>query len=661
MRLLSNISFRRAIALFVAAVILLAAGTWFIVQTTTNHLITQYVQGTTHQWAKFVAENVNDLGDIADGEWPSSASLAFFEATRKSDTVFRYVIFNRYGYSQLVIDHDRIAPVDLSEFSSEAVEAMKTGATTGTIKADPKTGIEYGVAYVAATTNGKAVAAVGAYVDQAEAAKVFARSSWMSAIALFLLTAMAFAVPAVGWYRRTQEKLQADRRIRYLAHHDVLTGIANRVQLIDRLQKAIAILPSTGNMIAVHFFDLDRFKQLNDTLGHDAGDFLLSTIGERLKTMVRLEDVVARLGGDEFVVVQTSVSEPAQAEAFATRLSEVLRAPAYFKEQEICPHLTIGIALGPKDGTTPERLLKSADLALYSGKIAGRGAIRFFTAEMDEALQTRIRLERTIRDAIANNSFVLHYQPILEMNGQKLIGFEALARLNGPDGVPIPPGVFIPMAEEIHVIDKIGEWVLKDACRTAATWQKDLTVAVNLSAAQFQSGDVEQVVTAALEESGLEPRRLELEITESLLLENGGATLGILHRFKEKGISVVMDDFGTGYSSLSYLWKFPFDKIKIDRSFMQSFGGDSRQAETIVKTIIALGREMNMRVTVEGVETSQQVEFLYDYDADQVQGFYFGHPVPSSELSAEVLGAFVKSMAASQDKPSDTPKKAAAG
>ena len=376
-------------------------------------------------------------------------------------------------------------------------------------------------------------------------------------------------------------------------------------------------------MIAVHFFDLDHFKQVNDTLGHDAGDFLLSTIGQRLKSIARREDVVARLGGDEFVVVQTSVADGAQAEAFATRMVEALSAPAYFKEQEICPHLTVGVALGPKDGTTPERLLKSADLALYSGKVEGRGVIRFFTPEMDEVLQARIFLDRTIRDAIANDSFALNYQPILEMNGRKLIGFEALARLNGPDGKPIPPDVFIPMAEEMRVIDKIGDWVLNEACQTAATWPRDLTVAVNLSPAQFETGDIEEIVYAALEKSGLEPHRLELEITEFLLLDNNGITLGILHRFKAKGISVVMDDFGTGYSSLSYLWKFPFDKIKIDRSFMQSFEGDSHHAETIVKTIIALGREMKMRVTVEGVETPQQVDFLYELRRRSGAGLLF--------------------------------------
>jgi EAL domain-containing protein (putative c-di-GMP-specific phosphodiesterase class I) len=245
---------------------------------------------------------------------------------------------------------------------------------------------------------------------------------------------------------------------------------------------------------------------------------------------------------------------------------------------------------------------------------------------------------------VAHDRFEVHYQPVFEMNGKLLVGFEALARLPTPDGTLIPPVKFIPLAEELRLIDKIGAWVLHEACRTATSWPKNLTVAVNLSPAQFESGMIEGAVTEALKESGLEPHRLELEITEALLLNNNDATMAALRRLKAMGISIVMDDFGTGYSSLAYLWKFPFDKIKIDRSFMESFEKSGRDVETVVRTIIALGREMNMRVTVEGVETSDQVDFLYDADADQVQGFYFGRPMPASEIGAKVLNEFRKTL-----------------
>jgi len=320
-------------------------------------------------------------------------------------------------------------------------------------------------------------------------------------------------------------------------------------------------------------------------------------------------------------------------------------APTWFKEQEIVPGITVGVAMAPEDGQTLDRLLKSADLALYDGKKSGRNCIRFFTPEMDEALQTRLRLERIIRDAAAKEGFELHYQPVFEVAGSRLVGFEALARLPAPDGSLIQPEMFIPLAEEMRLIDKIGAWVLGEACRTATTWPKDLTVAVNLSPEQFNAGSVSDVVAAALSSSGLEPHRLELEITETLLLGHNDSTMAELRKLKAMGVAVVMDDFGTGYSSLSYLWKFPFDKIKIDRSFMQGFDRSSRDAETVVKTIIALGRELKMRVTVEGVETSNQVDFLYDADADQVQGFFFGRPVPASEIPSELLAGLQQRVA----------------
>ncbi len=495
------------------------------------------------------------------------------------------------------------------------------------------------------SVSGRPIAVVAAYVDQTDEQNGYSRTFLLAAAALCGLTVLSFGVPAIAWFRRTREKQQADRRITYLAHHDTLTGLDNRARLIERLEAALAVLPSTGGHIAVHFIDIDHFKQVNDTLGHDGGDFLLTIIGERLRAMTRIEDMVARLGGDEFVAVQTSVMHNGQAEEFAQRIASVMGVPMYFKEQEIRASFTIGVAVAPQDGATAERLLKSADLALYEGKTAGRDCIRFFAPEMDEALQKRITLEKIIRDAVAHERLVLHYQPVFEMANKHLIGFEALVRLPAPDGTLIPPDDFLPLAAEMRLIDKIGTWVLGEACRTAISWPDDLTVAVNLSPAQFESGSLEDTVASALKMSGLKPHRLELEILESLLLDNTEAVIATLKRLKDMGVSIVMDDFGTGYSSLSYLWKFPFDKIKIDRSFMGSFEKSGHDVETVVKTIIALGREMNMRVTVEGVETSDQVDFLYDADADQVQGFYFGRPLPASKLKGDVFDKIRYSMA----------------
>jgi diguanylate cyclase (GGDEF)-like protein/PAS domain S-box-containing protein len=448
-----------------------------------------------------------------------------------------------------------------------------------------------------------------------------------------------------GWvatFEDITEWQQAQAQISHMAHHDALTGLANRTQLVEKLEKALAILPLRGGSVAVHFIDLDRFKNVNDTLGHDGGDFLLKTVAERLRSVTRVDDLVTRLGGDEFVVVQTGVKDKDQAEDFARRLTLAVTAPMKLKEQSIIATLSVGVALAPTDGTNPERLLKSADLALYKAKADGRNCIRFFMAEMDSELQARFKLEKIIRDAVLHDRFELYYQPLFEMSERRLIGFEALIRLPAEDGTLIPPLVFIPLAEELRLIDKIGAWVLREACRAAATWPEHLTVAVNLSPAQFLARSISDIVAAALKESGLAAHRLELEITETLLLGNSEAIMAELQTLKAIGVAIVMDDFGTGYSSLSYLWRFPFDKIKIDRSFMQGFDGSGRDVKTVVKTIIALGRELNMRVTVEGVETAAQAAFLDKADGDQAQGFFFGRPVPASEVGANILADFRK-------------------
>ena len=636
---LPHIPLRTSIGLLLAIFAILIGGTWLTVKMTTDHLLYRNATETARNWARYLVTNVGDLEQIAAGETPSSASMQFFRATGHSEDVYRYIIFNRYGYSILVSDRGATNPVDVSDYSGTAARSLKNNETivdakAGTAAGEPK---YFAQAFVPVLIAGRPIAVVAAFVDQVDERDDFFSTSLLAAVSLCGLTTISFGLPAIAWYRRTREKQQADRRIQFLAHHDTLTGLANRARVIERLEAALAVLPSTGGMVALHFIDIDRFKQVNDALGHDGGDFLLQTVGERLRAMVRIEDMVARLGGDEFVVVQTGVAEKAQADAFARRIAAVLSAVCYFREQEIRSSYTIGVALAPADGGTAERLLKSADLALYAGKTAGRNCIRFFAPEMDEALQNRIALEKLIRDACAHNAFVLHYQPVFEMAKRHLTGFEALVRLPAPDGTLVPPGTFIPLAEDMRLIDQIGAWVLREACRVAKTWPEPLTVAVNLSPAQFESGTIEETVAEALRASGLPPRRLELEITERLLLENTDAVMDTLKRLKAMGVSIVMDDFGTGYSSLSYLWKFPFDKIKIDRSFMESFDKSGHDVETVVKTIIALGREMKMRVTVEGVETPGQVDFLYDAHADQVQGFYFGRPVPAKAVSEEVL------------------------
>jgi diguanylate cyclase (GGDEF)-like protein len=643
MRVLADLSLRRGVAVLLTALCLLIGGIWVGTKVTTDYLLYKNATSTARNWVRLLAETVPDLEQIAAGEKPSRASMTLFEWAQKAGQVFRYEIYNPEGYSQLASDHG-VTQVNLSTFSAEAVRAVATNGPivdvrAGTLAGQPKF---YALAYVPVIIDGRSVAVIAAYVDETEKHDLFYRTSLIAALSLCAGAALLFGLPALAWYRRTKEKQQADRRIRFLAHHDALTGLANRVQLIQSLEAALAILPLRGDGIAVHFLDLDRFKRVNDSLGHDGGDSLLKTVAERLRAVIRVEDVVARLGGDEFVLLQTGVAGKVQAEDFARRIISVVTAPMTLKDRPFLATVSVGVALAPADGTNPERLLKSADVALYKAKADGRNCIRFFAAEMDIELQARFELERVIRDAVLHDRFELHYQPLFEISDRRLIGFEALIRLPAEDGTLIPPLVFIPVAEDLQLIDKIGAWVLREACRTAATWPEHLTVAVNLSPAQFLAGSVGDIVAGALKEAGLAAHRLELEITETLLLGNSEAIMAELQLLKAMGVAIVMDDFGTGYSSLSYLWRFPFDKIKIDRSFMQGFEGSSRDAKTVVKTIIALGRELNMRVTVEGVETATQAAFLDQSDGDQAQGFFFGRPVPASEVSANILADFQK-------------------
>jgi diguanylate cyclase (GGDEF)-like protein len=635
-------SILRNIGVMVAVLCILVGSTWAVVKITAEHLLYQDATAAARDWAHYLAENVTDLEQIAGGQSPSIASMAFFHGTGRSGQVFRYEIFNRQGYSQLVSNHGEVSLFDLSEFSADAASSIKARQPVVDAKEGHSADLPsfYAQAYIPVIIDHRPIAIVAAYIDQTEERDNFYRASLIAAISLCLMISLSFLIPAIAWYWRTKEKQQADRRLRFLALHDPLTGLANRIQLIERLEHELDMLPFPGGCLAVHFIDLDHFKEVNDAMGHDGGDFLLESVAERLRAIARRDDIVSRLGGDEFVVVQTGISDKVQAYDFAYRLRSALLTPIKLNEQEMVTTISVGIALAPADGTNPERLLKCADLALYKSKADGRNCIRFFVPAMDAAHQARLALERAIRDAVLHERFILHYQPLFEQSGRRLAGFEALIRLPAEDGTLISPMAFIPVAEEMRLIDQIGAWVLREACLTAIGWPESLTVAVNLSPAQFATGDVSDLVGRTLRETGLAPQRLELEITENLFLGTSETIMAELHKLKALGVSIVMDDFGTGYSSLGYLWQFPFDKIKIDRSFLEGIDTSGQNAETVVKAIIALGRELDMRVTVEGVQTAKQVAFLDGANADQVQGYFFGRPMPASAIGALILRHF---------------------
>ncbi|WP_299818840.1 EAL domain-containing protein [uncultured Jannaschia sp.] len=437
-----------------------------------------------------------------------------------------------------------------------------------------------------------------------------------------------------GWvvtYSDITERRRAEARMAHMAHHDALTGLSNRVKFRERLEAALDA--KTPDTFAVFCLDLDHFKPVNDTLGHPIGDKLLQAVAGRLKRCVREGDVVARLGGDEFAILQFDMTDAESPTHLAKRIIETLCAPYRIDDHQIVIGTSVGIGLSPADGTKADTLIKAADLALYRAKIDGRGAFRFFEAEMDARMQARRALELDLRAALSRDEFRLCYQPIVDMGTDRVSCFEALLRWHHPERGLVRPDQFIPLAEETGLINRIGAWVLHRACLEAASWPAGIRVAVNLSPLQFKGMDVVREVESALADSGLDAGRLELEITETVLLTQTDATLALLEKLRALGVRISMDDFGTGYSSLSYLRKFPFDKIKIDRSFTRDLH-ESSEAQAIVRAITSLGLSLGMAVTVEGVETADQLEAVRAEGCTEVQGYVYSPPVPAEELHA---------------------------
>jgi diguanylate cyclase (GGDEF)-like protein len=441
--------------------------------------------------------------------------------------------------------------------------------------------------------------------------------------------------PDGGWvatHEDISERRRAEERIEFLALHDSLTGLVNRSALLDEIRKALVAI-ARGGQIAILFLDLDRFKAVNDTLGHAVGDEVLRQVATRLTGTVRQGDVVARFGGDEFVILQTGLKTPQDAAHLARRLIASVGAPYEVADQEVVIGVSVGVELSSKSLNVAEALIKNADMALYIAKADGRGAFRFFEPDMDARTRTRHGLELDLRHAIANAQFELFYQPIIDAASGQARAFEALLRWRHPTRGLVAPGDFIPVAEESGLIVPIGEWVLGEACRRAATWPGHIRVAVNLSAVQFRAVSLVPTIQDALARSGLPASRLELEITESVLLQDNDRNLTILHQIRNLGIRIAMDDFGVGYSSMSYLRRFPFDRIKIDRMFVADLE-NSGEAVYFVRAIVGLCKNLGILTTAEGVETEEQRSLLVEEGCDEIQGYLLGRPAPASEASA---------------------------
>ncbi|MDB5525374.1 MAG: hypothetical protein JWM58_3137 [Rhizobium sp.] len=456
--------------------------------------------------------------------------------------------------------------------------------------------------------------------------------------ALMGAVVIAIGLLTIGFKQYYSQKKEIERRVnaehcaRHLAHHDALTSLPNRRLFDDHLGGVIKALPPRGPTHAVLMLDLNGFKQINDVYGHDVGDQLLKILAQRMLSWARRGDIVARFGGDEFAVLALDVADAENAGRIASGLIGILEDPV--EAGGVCHSIgaCVGIALMPDDALAGDDLLRLADIALYRAKFEGGSRVRLFEASMEEQLVARQALKQDLETAIEEGEFRLFYQPLVDLESNKICSCEALLRWQHPTLGLIAPSEFIPLAEETGQILRIGEWALAKACHDAAAWPQEISVAVNVSPIQFRNAMLPQVIARSLEASGLRPARLTVEITESLLLQENAANLELLERIKRLGVAVALDDFGTGFSSLSYLRSFPFDKVKVDRSFIESIGS-SKHAEAITHAVGGLLRSLDMIMTAEGVETNEQLRWLKAEGCNEVQGYLFGRPVAQEQLS----------------------------
>jgi len=624
-------------SVFAGAVVV--AATVGIVFLGAERLLRSDTEAAAVKWAENVLVNAPDFDTILAGETPSVGNLDFLSAAIRGGDIFRFKIYDAGGRLLQVSDNLAAGAGDPAALDGQRIEfaapvlagKVYSQARKGTPPGRPEFYTEAFVPIV--DQQGEILGVVDIFVDNTQRRALYLQ--WLAGIlgALLIVAAMGFAVPATSLWFRTRQKRVAEQHLRFLAQHDTLTGLANRTRFLENLTAALEDHASEGRQLALHFVDLDRFKEINDAFGHAEGDAYLRDIAERLNEIVDRPEYLGRLGGDEFAVVQPEVSGAKHAEIYAERICSALTGTYDINGYEVVSTASVGVAVAPQHGTSAAQLLRSADVALHQVKLSGSNAIGIYTSDLDDLLKRRLTLQADLRKAFENEWFSLHYQPQYNLKTRRLTGFEALLRMEHPDRGFISPAEFIPVAEEIGLIVPLGEWILYEACRTAVKWPNDITLSVNLSPAQFRRGDMPQIVENVLRQTQLASRRLGIEITEGLLMESSQSVLHQLQEIRELGVALALDDFGTGYSSLSYLWQFAFDTIKIDRSFVNALGSGTN-VESLLQSIISIGQSLDLRVVAEGVENAEQAHFLMANSCRHVQGFLFGRPVPEDSVMA---------------------------
>lgn len=628
-----------ALVLGLVAAGLLAA---WLLRATSARLLHRDAEHTALAWAQLASDSIDDLEPLLAGVPPSEAARRDLLRYRHVQEVFRFKLFDRQGRPVLVSDDlDRTTPeAPLSNTIGHGNPVVRDLVLGGKPVVELKAGQDesrpavYSEAYVPLHRQGRMIGVVEVYVDQTERARRIRSAFGVIAATVFTLLGLLGAGLAAWWWQRSRAAQKAADQARYLAEHDTLSGLLNRNSFHQALREAAWRQAAGGPGFALLCVDLDHFKDINEAQGHAAGDELLRQVGDRLRELVRQGDRVARLAGDEFAILLGGGGSAEAASALAQRVIAALAEPYQLPGGPVSCGCCIGAARPGGEAATPEAVLQQAGLALQRAKRLGRGGFSFYDEALDRQFVDRRRLAADLRAALGTSQLFLHFQPLVGADGHTVTGYESLLRWQHPERGLVPPAEFIPLAEESGDIEALGRWVLVEACRTAAGWPDGLSVAVNLSAAQFRRGDVVADVRAALATSGLPATRLELEITESLLMGHAEAALAALGAMAGLGVRIAMDDFGTGYSSLAYLWRFPVHKLKIDRAFTQHLDHDPK-VQLIVRSIISLAHAMAIRVNAEGVETPEQLQALMAQGCDEFQGYLLGRPAPPEALAQE--------------------------
>jgi diguanylate cyclase (GGDEF)-like protein len=624
------------------AIIAVCIGGYFVGYSAITNMQRTHVQYIAANFAKDLAVAVPQLKKIALGEVNELMANAILTRMRATGTVFKFEIYDQSGNlrgQSSFLSKRYVIPSDEAALRQRAREVFSDGHIHFTL--EEGTGERMPKFYsriMVPLSVGNSVVGVLAVLSDETGTWPQMLSQFKTVIAqVLMLISFAFTIPAVIAVRKTGQLKAASRRLRQSSQYDALTGALNRAEFARVTQGDIEDAGNDGPSVAVHFIDLDRFKDINDTRGHAVGDELLKMVTLRLGQLLGTSERLARLGGNEFAICQPYPADtPGVVADLADKVVEAIAQPFVIDKLDVQIAASAGYAFYPADGQSVAELLRAADIALYKAKQSRRGKALAFNSSMEAERQFRQNIEIRLRHALANGEFEINFQPLYESSSVKLCGFEALLRLKDRNGVPIPPSDFIPVAEEVGLIGEIGQWVLRQSCRIAKQWPDDLVVSVNLSPAQFAGGSMAQMIKEALDWSGLRPQRLEVEVTESLLITDTDKILAELMAIKQLGVSIALDDFGTGYSSLSYLWRFPFDKLKVDKSFMSDLTTKGSKSREILATIIALGRVLGIKVTAEGVETEQQAEVLRELNCDLVQGYFFGRPMDATGVASTI-------------------------